>query len=80
VNRPDAEAKILRAGINLIQAHGSTPDEIEDYYFNRSNGRVSELMFAVCEKLLGERLTASHPVPIHAFFHCLLAAVKQEQG
>jgi hypothetical protein len=80
VERFCAEYQILQAGIKLIQSHGSTPDEIETYYWRRSNGEVSALMFDMCEKLLGERLTASHPVPIHAYFHCLLVAVIQEQG
>lgn len=79
MERARAESQILQAGIDLIRSHGRTADEIEDYYFKQSNGKVSELMYAKCEELLGVHLNSSHPVPIKAYFHCLLVAVIQER-
>lgn len=72
-----ARMQILQAGIDLIKAHASTVEEIELYYWSKSNGEISMAMYTKCEELLGRRLAAGDPLPLHAYFHCLLVAVIQ---
>ncbi|WP_028776940.1 hypothetical protein [Shimazuella kribbensis] len=67
--------EVLQAGIDEIDQHASSIEEIETYYWKRSDGRVSIAMYAKCDEL-GVRLEALRLCPYDAYLACIMKALQ----